>query len=332
MSNLEVSPQEIVGDPLCGEKVEVVNPRQVPLGGPRAMTVRRTLPTRARSLVGPWCFVDHYGPAEVAGSGGMRVPRHPHTGLATVSWLFSGEVEHIDSAGHEAIVRPGSINLMVAGAGISHSEFSTPETSVLHGVQLWYALPHSTRGRPPSFEAHTPEPVALDDATIRVFLGTVAGVTSPVQMFADGFGAEVVLPPGGSVELDLPPGAELGVLVDCGSVEAAGYHLEAGQLGYLPPGLTALQLIGSTTTRTRVLVLGGPPFGEQIVMWWNFVARTHEEIVQARQTWQAEIEPDFPGPGLFGPWSAPERSPSHREGALPAPELPKVRLRPRGES
>ena len=121
--------------------MEILTPREVPLGGLRAMTVRRTLPQRERSLIGAWCFVDHYGPNLVDDTGGMSVAPHPHTGLQTVSWLFAGEIEHRDSAGHLAMVRPGEVNLMTAGRGISHSEVSTPDTTSLHGAQLWVALP-----------------------------------------------------------------------------------------------------------------------------------------------------------------------------------------------
>ena len=132
------------------DPVEILTPREVPLGGIRSMTVRRTLPQRHRSLIGAWCFLDHYGPDEVPVTGGMRVTPHPHTGLQTVSWLFTGEIEHRDSAGNHALVRPGELNLMTAGHGISHSEVSTPSASVLHGAQLWVALPDQTspiRGR-----------------------------------------------------------------------------------------------------------------------------------------------------------------------------------------
>ena len=121
--------------------VEVITSRDVPLGGPRAMTVHRTLPQRARSLVGAWCFADHYGPDDVARTGGMDVPPHPHTGLQTVSWLFTGEIEHRDSSGVHAMVRPGELNLMTGGYGVAHSEVSTRSTTTLHGVQLWVALP-----------------------------------------------------------------------------------------------------------------------------------------------------------------------------------------------
>ena len=137
MSNLEISPSEVDCRPGAtasddGLLVEVLTSRDVPLGGPRAMTVHRTLPQRRRSLIGAWCFADHYGPDDVSATGGMDVPPHPHTGLQTVSWLFTGEIEHRDTMGNHAMVRPGELNLMTAGHGIAHTEVSTADTTVLH--------------------------------------------------------------------------------------------------------------------------------------------------------------------------------------------------------
>ena len=142
MSNTDAAPAEVACAPSAF--TGMLHPREVPLGGPRAIRVRRTLPQRERSLIGAWCFADHYGPHDLRGGPGMDVPPHPHTGLQTVSWLFSGEVEHRDSAGVHALVRPGELNLMTAGAGICHSEVSTGAADVLHGAQLWVALPDST--------------------------------------------------------------------------------------------------------------------------------------------------------------------------------------------
>src|SRR5690349_8222856 len=122
------------------------------------MTVRRTLPQRSRTMIGAWCFVDHYGPDDVASTGGMDVAPHPHTGLQTVSWLFTGEIEHRDSLGVHAHVRPGEVNLMTSGRGIAHSEVSTPATSTLHGVQLWVALPEAARDGRRAFDHHAPAP------------------------------------------------------------------------------------------------------------------------------------------------------------------------------
>ena len=158
MSNVEQRPGEVAGGAAPTGGVEVMEPREVPLGGPRAMRVRRTLPQRSRSLIGAWCFVDHYGPDDVAATGGMSVAPHPHTGLQTVSWLFTGEIEHRDSAGHHAMVRPGELNLMTAGRGISHSEVSTAGTRTLHGAQLWVALPDADRDGEPGFAHHAPQP------------------------------------------------------------------------------------------------------------------------------------------------------------------------------
>jgi len=141
MSNLETTPAEVACTASRLEDLQVLDPREVPLGGPRAIRVRRTLPQRQRSLIGAWCFCDHYGPHDLRRSAGMDVPPHPHTGLQTISWLFSGEVEHRDSAGVHTPIRPGELNLMTAGAGICHSEVSIAvnrgAAAVLHGVQLW---------------------------------------------------------------------------------------------------------------------------------------------------------------------------------------------------
>ena len=218
MSNLEDKPPELDCRTATATGVEILTPRDVPLGGPRAMRVRRTLPQRERSLIGAWCFVDHYGPDEVADSGGMVVPPHPHTGLQTVSWLFTGEVEHRDSAGHHAMVRPGEVNLMTAGRGISHSEVSPPTTTTLHGAQLWVALPDAGRFVDPGFAHHAPVPVTGPGFEARVFLGSLLGDTSPVSTYTPLLGAEILLSPGTSLVLDVDPTFEHGVLVDAGVV------------------------------------------------------------------------------------------------------------------
>jgi redox-sensitive bicupin YhaK (pirin superfamily) len=322
VSNTEADPVELT----CGARVdeprppdiEILTPRDVPLGGPRAMRVRRTLPQRARTLIGAWCFADHYGPDDVGATGGMDVAPHPHTGLQTVSWLFSGEIEHRDSLGTHARVRPGELNLMTGGFGISHSEVSTPGTTVLHGVQLWVALPAEHRDTAPDFRHHAPEAVRLDGAEIRVFLGTLAGRTSPVRTFTPLLGAELSLAPGAALTLDVDPAFEHGVLVDSGDVVLDGTALQPAGLGYAAPGRTALTVTNRARDTARLVLLGGPPFEEEIVMWWNFIGRSHEDIAQAREDWVnssrfGEVE------GYDG-------------GRLPAPELPSVALKPRGRA
>lgn len=330
MSNLDRRPDLTVlapGEPCIA--VEVLQPRLVPVGGPRAMTVYRTLPQRTRSLVGAWCFLDHYGPDDVAATGGMQVPRHPHTGLATVSWLFTGHIDHLDSAGNAALVRPGELNLMIAGQGITHSEISTTDTHTLHGVQLWYALPDATRFGPNRFEHYVPEPVAVPGLTARVFLGKILGSTSPVQTrTTDLLGAELLLDPDATVTLDVRPDFEHAVLAETGVVAVNTADVEHRCLAYVPPGSDALTLT-TGADRARLILLGGRPLDERIVMWWNFVGRSHEEIVEFRRRYQAELgfEPADPAdagkPPLFGQYP-PDQPPP-----LPAPVLPTTRLRPR---
>jgi quercetin 2,3-dioxygenase len=296
----------------------VLAARDVPLGGPRAMRVRRTLPQRQRSLIGAWCFADHYGPDDVTRKGGMDVPPHPHTGLQTVSWLFAGEVEHRDSLGTHALVRPGELNLMTSGRGICHSEVSTPATTVLHGVQLWVALPDAHRNGAREFQHYAPPATDLGGANARVFLGELAGQRSPVPTYSPLLGAELVLAAGARLTLPVEPGYEHGVLVDAGPVGLSGTRLERSELGYLPPGAATVELANLSAGPARVLLLGGAPFEEDIVMWWNFVGRGHEEIAAFRAAWEAESE-------QFGRVAGYAGTIQH----LPAPVLPSIRLKPR---
>jgi redox-sensitive bicupin YhaK (pirin superfamily) len=316
VSNTDASPTEVacVATPFAG----VLHPREVPLGGPRAILVRRTLPQRERSLIGAWCFADHYGPHDVRGGRAMDVPPHPHTGLQTVSWLFSGEVEHRDSAGVHAMVRPGELNLMTAGAGICHSEVSTAATTVLHGVQLWVALPDSERDIGRDFAHYVPEPRTVADATLRVFLGELAGDRSPVHTFTSLLGAQIDLHPGAHLTLEVDPVFEHGVLLDRGSVEVAGTALGVADLAFQAAGADCLEVANRGQSPARMLLLGGPPFPEQLVMWWNFVGRSHEDIVAYRQMWENHASRFGAVQGYRGAVSR-----------LLAPPLPNATLRPR---
>ena len=314
MSNLDPEPSEEVGtDPVSAPTI--LSPRDVPLGGPRAMNVRRTLPQRSRSLIGAWCFVDHYGPDLVAERGGMVVPPHPHTGLQTVSWLFAGEVEHRDSVGSHAMVRPGELNLMTAGHGIAHSEVSTDATVTLHGAQLWIALPDAARDTAPFFEHFVPTPVAFGGATVSVFLGSLVGSTSTARTFSPVVGAQLDIPAGTTIELPVDAAFEHGVLLDAGSLTVDGSAVAPSELLYLPPGASTISLTAGVDA-VRAVLIGGAPFGERIIMWWNFIGRTHDEIVAYRSDWASADKRfgvvDYPG------------------AALPAPELPAVRLKLRG--
>ena len=326
MSNLERDPQERE----CGGGVDVVTPEpvrelltghQVALGGPRGLEVTRTLPTRGRRMVGAWCFVDHYGPVELDGSAGMRVPPHPHTGLQTVSWLVEGEVLHRDSLGSTQLVTPGQLNLMTAGHGISHSEETPGEHSPrLHGVQLWVALPDEAVSVAPAFAHHPDLPVDTSGGvTTTVIMGELGGAASSARVFTPLVGAELRLAPGAATRLPLVPEFEHAVLALAGAADVDGVPLEPGPLLYLGTGRRELAVAcaDGRGPGARLLLIGGVPFEAKLIMWWNLVGRTHDDIVRARAEWEA-------GGPRFGTVTG------YDGDRLPAPAMPSTPLKPRG--
>lgn len=310
--------------PACtgGAKVEIITARDVPLGGPRAMTVKRTLPQRQRSLIGAWCFVDHYGPDDVSSTGGMDVAPHPHTGLQTVSWLFEGDIMHHDSADNHAVVTPSEVNLMTAGAGICHSETSTQSTTTLHGVQLWTVLPESARHGERRFDHYAPQPVAFDGGEALVFMGELFGDTSPIPTFTPLVGAEIRMDAGASVAVDVNPEFEHGLLVDAGDIDLEGVVIQPHELGYTGIGETTLRIRNNGSQRARLIIIGGEPFTEDVVMWWNFIGRTHEEIAQFRQEWEGHSD-------RFGVTRGYISHDPEGLDRLPAPTFPKSHLKAR---
>lgn len=316
VSNLEPDPQETVCGGATLTEPELLMPREVPLGGPRAMLVHRTLPHRDRRMVGAWCFVDHYGPDDVTRGPGMQVPPHPHTGLQTVSWLLDGAILHRDSLGTTQRVHPGELNLMTAGRAIAHSEESPSDRPpVLHGVQLWVALPDGDRHVEPEFAHHASLPmVSLDGAQARVIIGTFAGATSPATAFTPIVGADIVIDAGGRPSLPIDSAFEHGVLALSDGLTVDGTDVPRGAMLVTEPGRVEVTLKASAGPG-RALLIGGEPFAEELVMWWNFVARTHEEIVDARADWEAGHR--------FGEVRG------YHGDRLPAPPLPAARLRAR---
>ncbi len=335
MSDLEKDPAEVVCDGAGAEGPvqELLEPRQVVLG--RTTKVRRLLPNKNRRMVGAWCFADHYGPDDLTrrvdsydgpGEQGMLVPPHPHTSLQTVSWLFEGEIEHRDSAGSHAMVRPGELNIMTSGPGIAHSEISLPSAPpTLHGAQLWVALPESARNTvTPTFNAYADLPVLdLDGARVQVMVGTVGGVTSPAPAYTPLVGADVTIESGRTIMLPLTPEFEYAVLVVDGVVDAGEVAPAFGEMAYFGTDRETIELTAGPDG-ARLLLLGGEPFEEQLVMWWNFIGRTHEEIVAARNDWMASIESH--GSDRFPAVRGYDGDP------LPAPPLPGTRLKPRPRS
>ncbi len=315
MSNLEPHPQEAQ----CGGTTDVATTavrelligRDVVLGGTRGMPVSRTLPNKHRRMVGAWCFVDHYR-GEVA----MQVPPHPHTQLQTVTWLVTGDVRHRDSLGNDQIIRPGQLNLMTAGRGIAHAEQSPGQPGMLHGVQLWVALPAATTVTDPDFAHHASLPEWSDGpVTTKVLIGALDGAASPATAYTPLLGAEIAFAGPGRTEISLDPDFEYAVLTLDGSADVDGEPLPTGPMLYL--GTSRDRLAISASASARLLLLGGEPFAEEIIMWWNFIGRSHEEIVASRDDWMAGRR--------FG-------AVAFEGDPLPAPEMPTTVLKPRGRT
>lgn len=293
---------------------ELLSPRTVKLG--ESTEVRRLLPNLGRRMVGAWCFVDHYGPDDIADEPGMQVAPHPHAGLQTVSWLHEGEVLHRDSVGSLETIRPRELGLMTSGRGISHSEESPrPHARFLHGAQLWVALPDAHRDVAPHFQHHAQLPeVTAPGLTATVILGTLDTATSPGTAYSPIVGADLALTSGTETRLPLDPDFEYAVLSMSGEAHVDGVPLLPGSMLYLGCGRTELPL--RATSDAGLMLLGGEPFEEEIVMFWNWIGRSHEDIAQAREDWMSGTR--------FGEVKGYDGPP------LPAPELPPTHLKPRG--
>ncbi|MFJ9319802.1 pirin family protein [Streptomyces globisporus] len=293
---------------------ELLAPRRVPLG--ESTEVRRLLPNLGRRMVGAWAFVDHYGPDDIADEPGMQVPPHPHMGLQTVSWLHEGEVLHRDSLGSLQTVRPRELGLMTSGRAISHSEESPAEHArLLHGAQLWVALPDAHRHVEPHFQHHVDLPVVTAPGlSATVILGELDGAASPGTAYTPIVGADLSLTAGAETRLPLDPDFEYAVLSMSGETEVDGVPVLPGSMLYLGCGRTELPL--RAVSDAGLMLLGGEPFEEELVMFWNFIGRSHEEIVQAREDWMSGSR--------FGEVKGYDGAP------LSAPELPATSLKPRG--
>jgi quercetin 2,3-dioxygenase len=259
----------------------VSDSRVTDVGG---LPVHRALPQRGRRTIGAWCFLDRFGPTDITPQQTMKVGPHPHIGLHTVTWLLSGQVLHSDSLGNQQPIRPGQLNLMTSGRGIAHAEDGrgAPQ-GLMDGVQLWVAQPEATRHDPPTFAHHAELPVVdLGPARATVLLGELAGARSPARTDWPLVGADIA----GSGQVDLPLEAsfEHAVAVLHGGVRVADAVAAPDQLVYIGAGRDDVQL--DLMDDSRVLLLGGRPFTEEILMWWNFVARNQSEMEQAYAEWE----------------------------------------------
>lgn len=278
------------------------------------IVLRRAVPSRALRTVGAWCFLDHAGPARFGPGQGMHVGPHPHIGLQTFTWMIEGELLHRDSLGSEQVIRSAQVNLMTAGRGIVHSEDQVGEGGALHAAQMWIALPDAERGRAPAFQ-HYPElpRVERDGVAVTLLVGQALGERSPVQVFTPLVGLDLATRRAARTTLPLAPGFEHAVLVLRGSATVAGEALQPGTLLDLGRGRGSVAI--ELAADSQLLLLGGEPFGPPPLLWWNFVARTQEEIEQALADWNS-------GSARFG------AVPGAGAARLVAPPLAGMRLRP----
>ena len=261
--------------------VEIIESREAQVADIR---VRRALPTKGRRTVGAWCFVDHMGPLSLSPDRSIDVAPHPHLGLQTVTWLFSGEFLHRDSLGSEQLIRAGQLNLMTSGHGVAHSEENPGlRSGEMHGMQLWVAQPAVTRDGAAAFEHFDDLPRAdLTNLTATVLVGGFGGVSSRARRDSDHVGVELDFH-GGPATVALEPTSEYAVIVANGAVVVDDRVVRPGALAYLGVGRDECRF--DSQGPSRAMLIGGVPFDERLFMWWNFVARTQEEISDAWRAW-----------------------------------------------
>jgi len=280
----------------CEAIAQVIVPRTVDLGD--GFSVRRALPSARSRMVGPFIFFDHFGPAEFRAGNGLDVRPHPHIGLATVTYLFDGEIMHRDSLGTEAPIKPGEINLMTAGRGIVHSERTGAELrttgSPIHGLQMWVALPAAKEEMPPQFAHHEVDefPLVRDDGLFaRVVIGSLFGKTSPVPTTHETVFVNVAMRPGATMPLDAAHEERALYVVD-GVIDIAGDKFESGRLLVFKPGDT---ITVKALTNAHFVICGGAPMDGPRHIWWNFVSSRKDRIEQAKEEWKAGHFGKVPG-------------------------------------
>lgn len=282
-----------------------VNGSQKTLG--IGMTIERFLPSKQLRMIGAWAFLDHIGPADVSDNDGIQVGPHPHTGLQTFTWMIEGELLHRDSLGYTQLIRPGQVNLMTAGKGISHSEES-PENrpAEFHGAQLWIALPEQYRFIEPAFEHFPTLPKSeISGLEITVIAGEAFGLSAPATFYSPLMAADFFAKTSELATLALNPDFEYGVLVLEGNISVAGESLDTTELLYLSCGRESIDI--KADKASRFLLIGSAPFKEDVLMWWNFIGRSKDEISGFVADWNSGESKDFgkvegyPGKSLMAP-------------------------------
>lgn len=246
--------------------------------------IKRALPSRLKRMIGAWCFLDHAGPVHFMAGEGLDVGPHPHIGLQTFTWMIKGSMMHRDSLGYAQLIQPKQVNLMTAGYGITHTEVAPATETEMHSVQLWIALPDDKKDMPPQFDHYPDLPVLQQDQVeYTVLVGDFLGAESPVQVHSELVGVDLVAQAATQVTLPLNPRFEYALLVLQGEVKVGEHQLSNEHMLVLNTDQQQLHL--DLSADAHAVLIGGVPFESPILLWWNFVGRTQEEMEQARQHW-----------------------------------------------
>jgi len=284
-------------------QIQRIAPRIADVGG---IPVARVLPYRQRRLVGAWCFLDHAGPAVFEqGNRGMRVGPHPHIGLQTFTWMIEGEILHRDSLGNLQVIRPGQVNLMTAGYGISHTEETVEGERHLHATQLWIALPKAHRNTAPRFDHYPDLPRWREQgAELTLLVGEFMDCKAPTLTFSPLVGVDIAASEAAHLRLPLRQDFEYALLALEGGLEINGESFACDELAYLGSGQSEIET--SLPAGSRAILIGGAPLGEDITIWWNYVGHSRDEIVEAHRDWEQGGERFGSVPGYEGePLQAP---------------------------
>ena len=271
----------------------------------KGTVIKRALPSRQKRMIGAWCFLDHAGPVVFPQGDGLDVGPHPHIGLQTFTWMIEGTMMHTDSIGSKQLIRPKQVNLMTAGHGISHTEVAPDSETHMHAAQLWIALPDDKINMPPQFDHYPKLPVVeQDNIEFTVLVGEFLQTKSPVKVHSELLGVDLTAKESTTTRIQLNPKYEYGFLALEGTATIHGHELDDNNLVVLEPGLTEIEV--QLHAGSRLLLLGGEPFESPILLWWNFVGRTQEELKIARDQWVNQDQrfgniPDYEGPRLEAP-------------------------------
>ena len=267
--------------------------------------IKRALPSRQKRMIGAWCFLDHAGPVTFPAGNGLDVGPHPHIGLQTFTWMIEGTMMHTDSLGSKQLIRPKQVNLMTAGGGISHTEVAPDTETQMHAAQLWIALPDHKRNMDPKFEHYPELPIVEKDGLeFTVLVGEYLATTSPVVVHTPLVGVDLIATEDTKTRIPLNPNYEYGFMALEGVAHVNGHELTADNMVVLDTGLNEIEI--EVKKGNRILLIGGEPFETPILLWWNFVARTMDDLKEAREQWVnhdarfGEI-PDYVGARLEAP-------------------------------